>query len=84
MRTWVRSAYGGDLVARLVHRLGAASPTAARCCCGVGGRRVRSRSRTVVPGRGADADLVVLDPAAVTDRATYADPTRPSEGVRPC
>ncbi|GAB2464869.1 amidohydrolase family protein [Jatrophihabitans fulvus] len=31
---------------------------------------------------GADADLVVLDPDRVTDAATYADPTRPSEGVR--
>jgi N-acyl-D-aspartate/D-glutamate deacylase len=31
---------------------------------------------------GADADLVVLDPDAVTDSATYADPTRPSMGVR--
>ncbi|GHD96029.1 D-glutamate deacylase [Streptomyces naganishii JCM 4654] len=33
-------------------------------------------------GVGADADLVVLDPGAVTDTATYADPTRPSRGVR--
>ncbi|EOD70597.1 amidohydrolase family protein [Amycolatopsis vancoresmycina] len=33
-------------------------------------------------GAGADADLVVLDPAAITDTATYADPTRPSAGVR--
>jgi hypothetical protein len=31
---------------------------------------------------GADADLVVLDPAKITDTATYADPTRPSQGVR--
>jgi cytosine/adenosine deaminase-related metal-dependent hydrolase len=31
---------------------------------------------------GADADLLVLDPAAVTDTATYLDPTSPSVGVR--
>jgi cytosine/adenosine deaminase-related metal-dependent hydrolase len=31
---------------------------------------------------GADADLVVFDPAALTDRATYADSTRPSAGIR--
>lgn len=33
-------------------------------------------------GVGADADVVVLDPAALTDAATYLDPTRPSVGVR--
>jgi N-acyl-D-aspartate/D-glutamate deacylase len=33
-------------------------------------------------GVGADADIVVIDPAAVTDTATYLDPTRPSQGVR--
>jgi len=31
---------------------------------------------------GADADLVVLDPAAITDNASAADPVRPSSGVR--
>ena len=31
---------------------------------------------------GADADIVVLDPATVTDQASYTDPTRPSVGVR--
>ncbi len=31
---------------------------------------------------GSDADLVVLDPAAITDNASVADPVRPSSGVR--
>jgi N-acyl-D-aspartate/D-glutamate deacylase len=31
---------------------------------------------------GADADLVVLDPAAITDNASALDPVRPSSGVR--
>ena len=30
---------------------------------------------------GADADVVIIDPAALTDTATYTDPTRPSRGV---
>jgi N-acyl-D-aspartate/D-glutamate deacylase len=33
-------------------------------------------------GVGADADIVVLEPGAVTDNATYFDSTRPSSGVR--
>ncbi len=33
-------------------------------------------------GVGADADIVVLDPHRLTDRATYLHPTRPSVGVR--
>jgi len=31
---------------------------------------------------GADADIVVIDPDAVTDAATYLDPTQPAVGVR--
>jgi N-acyl-D-aspartate/D-glutamate deacylase len=33
-------------------------------------------------GVGADADIVVLDPATVTDTATYLDPAVPAVGVR--
>jgi N-acyl-D-aspartate/D-glutamate deacylase len=33
-------------------------------------------------GPGADADLVVFDPDALTDRATYSDSTLPSAGIR--
>jgi dihydroorotase-like cyclic amidohydrolase len=31
---------------------------------------------------GSDADIVVFDPAGITDRATYADSTRASAGIR--
>ncbi|MDX1577108.1 MAG: amidohydrolase family protein [Gemmatimonadota bacterium] len=31
---------------------------------------------------GADADLTIFDPETIIDRATYADPDAPSEGVR--
>jgi N-acyl-D-aspartate/D-glutamate deacylase len=30
---------------------------------------------------GSDADIVVFDPAAVTDQATYSQTTRPSSGI---
>lgn len=33
-------------------------------------------------GVGADADVVVIDPSGLVDHATYADPTRPTSGVR--
>ncbi len=31
---------------------------------------------------GCDADLVVFDPATVSDQATYTRSTRPSAGIR--
>jgi N-acyl-D-aspartate/D-glutamate deacylase len=31
---------------------------------------------------GADADIVVLDPATITDQATYSASTRPTTGIR--
>jgi hypothetical protein len=31
---------------------------------------------------GADADVLVFDPATLTDQATYTDSTRPSAGIR--
>ena len=31
---------------------------------------------------GADADVVVFDPATLADRATYTHSTRPSAGIR--
>ena len=31
---------------------------------------------------GSDADIVVFDPATISDRSSYADSTRPSAGIR--
>ena len=39
--------------------------------------RRKGRLRT-----GADADVVVFDPATLADRATYSESTRPSAGIR--
>ena len=40
---------------------------------------MRSKGRLQV---GCDADIVVLDPAAVSERSSYRDSTRPSAGIR--
>ena len=43
----------------------------------VSGMRHKGRLRV-----GGDADIVVFDPATITDRASYSDSTRPSAGIR--
>ena len=44
--------------------------------------RVPSMRRKGRVQAGADADIVVFDPATVSDRASYARSTRPSAGIR--
>src|SRR5262249_60643646 len=57
----------------------------ARCSLGPA-RRLEARGPAMrgkgrlQPGR--DADIVVFGPETITDRASYADSTRPSAGIR--
>ena len=44
--------------------------------------RVPAMRRKGRVGAGSDADIVVFDPATITDQATYSDTTRPSSGLR--
>jgi dihydroorotase-like cyclic amidohydrolase len=63
---------------RLAEALGRCSLEPARLLeASVPAMRRKGRLQT-----GADADVIVFDPATITDRATYADSTRPSAGIR--
>lgn len=44
--------------------------------------RVPAMRRKGRVSAGSDADIVVFDPSAITDQATYTDTTRPSSGIR--
>jgi N-acyl-D-aspartate/D-glutamate deacylase len=46
------------------------------------GEHVPAMRRKGRLAEGGDADIVVFDPAAITDRASYAHPARPSGGIR--
>lgn len=45
-------------------------------------RRVPTLRRKGRIGVGADADIVVFEANRIIDRATFREPTRPSEGMR--
>jgi N-acyl-D-aspartate/D-glutamate deacylase len=44
--------------------------------------RVPALRRKGRVSEGSDADIVVFDPATITDQATYSQTTRPSSGIR--
>jgi len=72
---------------RLLTREGSLGLAEALSKCSLGPARVLEER---VPGLrrkgrlqpGGDADIVVFDPATISDRASYADSTRPSAGMR--
>lgn len=77
----------GRTLRLLVRELGLLSlPEAVRRCTLVPARVLEGAAPAMRrKGRlqpGSDADVTVFDPATVTDRATYTDPTRPSAGIR--
>jgi N-acyl-D-aspartate/D-glutamate deacylase len=43
--------------------------------------RVPAMRRKGRLSEGSDADIVVFDPATITDQATYSQTTRPSSGI---
>ncbi|WP_342787911.1 amidohydrolase family protein [Pseudonocardia cypriaca] len=71
----------------LVREQGALSlPEAVRRCTLVPARIVQPAAPAMRrKGRlqpGSDADVTIFDPDTVSDRSTYTDTTRPSEGIR--
>lgn len=64
-----------------VHRLGLLSlPDAIHRMTGLVASKLGMKDRGVL-AKGAAADIVVLDPGKVRDRATYEDPHNPPEGI---
>ena len=74
----IRLLTGGDSPLRLADALRKCSLEPARLL----EDRVPAMRRKGRLTAGADADVIVFDPATLADRATYADSTRPSAGFR--